>query len=207
MTALTGVAGLAIGFLGLPAVVHSPTASSAVATETIPGPTVTVTRTVTAPALPDTPSGNGPAGTGPTPQRPAATDQSLMVLAPITCYCDLSRAKVAIAGKTYQNSLVTGDQYCKYGGSIEFNLSKEWSKLTTTVGVEDRSEGRSGSVTIYGDDRELIRQNLTLGESVPISVDLTGVLRLRIAYTSDGSCGQALIAVGDPVLTRVGSTP
>ncbi|MFJ9611593.1 NPCBM/NEW2 domain-containing protein [Kitasatospora sp. NPDC101176] len=130
-----------------------------------------------------------------------------MVLPPINCYCDLSRAKVAIAGKTYQNSLVTGDVYCKSGGGIEFNLSKEWSKLTTTVGIEDSSKGRSGSVTVYGDDHELSRQNVTLGDSVPISVDVTGVLRLRIAYTSDGYCGQALIAVGDPVLTRAGSAP
>ncbi|KOV38006.1 hypothetical protein ADK60_03100 [Streptomyces sp. XY431] len=71
MTALTGVGGLALGFLGLPAVINSPTAARPVVTTTV-SETVTATVTVTAtpratsPAVPDATNGSA-AGTADTP--------------------------------------------------------------------------------------------------------------------------------------------
>ncbi|WP_159400286.1 hypothetical protein [Streptomyces sp. XY431] len=71
VTALTGVGGLALGFLGLPAVINSPTAARPVVTTTV-SETVTATVTVTAtpratsPAVPDATNGSA-AGTADTP--------------------------------------------------------------------------------------------------------------------------------------------
>ncbi|MFF7593130.1 hypothetical protein ACFZCK_37235 [Kitasatospora purpeofusca] len=80
VTALTGVGGLALGFLGLPAVINSPTAARPVVTTTV-SETVTATVTVTAipratsPAVPDATNGSAAGTTG----TPAASEAAAPV--------------------------------------------------------------------------------------------------------------------------------
>ncbi|MFD9061659.1 hypothetical protein ACFVZ3_09085 [Kitasatospora purpeofusca] len=92
MTALTGAAGLALGFLGLPVVVNSPTAARPAVTTTV-NETVTATATVTVTATPRTTSAAAPdttggsaggsaAGTGGTPaasEAPAPVDPGWLI--------------------------------------------------------------------------------------------------------------------------------
>ncbi len=63
VTALTGAAGLALGFLGLPVVVNSPTAARPAVTTTV-SETVTATATVTVTATPRSTSAAAPDTTG-----------------------------------------------------------------------------------------------------------------------------------------------
>ncbi|MFG3528929.1 hypothetical protein ACGF8B_19565 [Streptomyces sp. NPDC047917] len=71
LSALTGVAGLLLGFLGLPVVFNSPTARAP-----IPQPTVTVTATATAPQAPAD-NGPPPASGDPSPSTEPVTKNGI----------------------------------------------------------------------------------------------------------------------------------
>jgi len=65
--------------------------------------------------------------------------------------------------------------------SVTFLLPEPFAKLTTTVGIDDRVRPHGNvRLIIHGDDRVLFDRNITgADEPIPVSLDLTGVTRLK----------------------------
>lgn len=67
--------------------------------------------------------------------------------------------------------------------SVTFLLPEPFAKLTAVVGIDDRVRPHGNvRLIIHGDDRILLDRNITgADEPLPISLDLTGVVRLKFA--------------------------
>lgn len=65
--------------------------------------------------------------------------------------------------------------------TVTFLLPEPFAKLTTTVGIDDRVRPHGNvRLIIHGDDRVLFDKNITgADEPIPLSLDLTGVTRLK----------------------------
>ena len=90
---------------------------------------------------------------------------------------------VNMLGNPYANAIVTGI----IGGWSHHNLNAQFSTLSGTIGRIDGTGSRAGeisTVSFIGDGRELASFNVD-GNTMPteISVDVTGVLVLRIQIT------------------------
>jgi hypothetical protein len=70
-------------------------------------------------------------------------------------------------------------------GTAEYNLSRKFDRFRATVGYSDNA-GSDGKVRleVYGDGNLLFSNDYTLGSSEDVSVDITGVLRLKIIGTT-----------------------
>lgn len=89
--------------------------------------------------------------------------------------------RIAMDGEIYLRSLTTGVDSRDDSGYVEFNLSRDFRRLSAVLGYDDTSpsDGRI-RLEIFGDGEELFSQDVVLGTATPIEVDLTDVLRLRI---------------------------
>jgi hypothetical protein len=93
-----------------------------------------------------------------------------------------------INGTTYTQSIATN--MINYGighngeGDIEYNVARQYTHLQATIGLSDQSSaGVPVRFQVLGDGTVLFQQDLTLGQSVPIDVDISGVLRLQLEVT------------------------
>ncbi|WP_410659430.1 protein kinase domain-containing protein [Amycolatopsis sp. lyj-112] len=161
-----------------------------------PGPTTTVQATVTTTSPPSSAgqaSGSSSASTPPsTPSLPA--ERYLNELEPVTGSFNSSRQTGSVAGKTYLHTLATGVQECSQADSAEYNLSKGFRRLVASAGLDDNSADSALKVQleVFGDGRKLLSTTLELNKMVPVDLDLTGVLRLKIGWQpvrSGDDCG------------------
>jgi hypothetical protein len=111
---------------------------------------------------------------------------------------------VAINGVTSNRGMYDG-QFTSYAGGpindsyVDVNLSRAFRRLSARVGVLDKSKASgSSAVNIYADGRLIYSQRFSLGVGPnTIVLDVTGVLRLRVAF----SCAIGVpAAMGDPTL-------
>ncbi|MEU3317351.1 NPCBM/NEW2 domain-containing protein [Streptomyces sp. NPDC006662] len=188
ISAAAAVGGLLLGFLGLPAAgVNSPTT-------TTPRPTVTVTQpaptvTVSAPAGADTePSSSAPSG------QSATTD--LRDLSPIAgSEKPFVQGAAALKGKSYDSVLTAypcPEDWNPPRQSV-YNLGSGYKRLTGLLGLDDNSPEIGVDITIYGDSQRLQTTHLNIGTTVPVDLDVSGVLRLKVVYQMSlkkpGLCG------------------
>jgi NPCBM/NEW2 domain/PASTA domain len=104
-------------------------------------------------------------------------------------------------GSRAPRSLLLGSYYDDRSPWIEYDLSRDWRFLRGTVGVSDDAKSDTKiRLDILGDGNPLYSKEFVLGESVPIDIDVSDRLRLRIQIT--GTSGQGLV-LGD--LRLVGS--
>ncbi|WP_395292634.1 NPCBM/NEW2 domain-containing protein [Kitasatospora hibisci] len=184
ITAATGLAGLLLGFFGLPAVVNSPTASrpTVTITEEVPGPTVTVT----APAA----TSGSPTSSG--SEAPGTSRQQLLAqMQPVDELVGLERAQSYMKGKEYPNSLAAAvcTPNTRPYSYITFNLGSSWKRLTATIGLDDNSTGSwSMTIDVLGDGRPLQTVQADLADPKPLVVDVSGVTRLEVQYRPTGYC-------------------
>ncbi|WP_181771591.1 protein kinase domain-containing protein [Amycolatopsis pittospori] len=161
-----------------------------------PVPTTTVQVTATAPAT-EAPSGTAQAGSASVsapPSSPALpAERYLGELEPVRGQFDSDHQTGSVAGKTYLHTVATRIYECNDPGSVEYNLSKGFRRLVASAGLDDNSPDSSLKVQleIFGDDRKLLSTTTVLGKMVPVDVDLTGVLRLKIGWqpVKSGECG------------------
>lgn len=75
-------------------------------------------------------------------------------------------------------------------GSIEYNLNGKYKKLTGYVGIDDHSKDSAnpGTVKFIADGKEIYYSSEMLGGDLPkeIRLDMSGVLKLRIEFTTIG---------------------
>lgn len=115
----------------------------------------------------------------------------------------------SINGDRYVQSVSFAD-LCGYGGDgsgvYEWDLSRDYETLITTAGMVDTTPaGWTGTVTFSGDGEILETVDVTLGETVPVEIDVTNVLRLRIVgrwQLNGAGCGgsSAGPVIGTPTL-------
>lgn len=94
-----------------------------------------------------------------------------------------SNVPVAINGRVYENSLAV---YSSRSASVEYNLSREYSRLTATVGIDDNaSVAQQYTLVKFFVDGNLVREvRAELGNPQEVSIPLNQGLRLRIETAS-----------------------
>lgn len=90
----------------------------------------------------------------------------------------------SINGKPYPHSFSFYNR-CNNadGGDIwtEYNLGRAYNQFTATVGFSDEDPvDATGTFTVLADGAKVASGSLKLGMSIPVSVNVAGVLRLRL---------------------------
>lgn len=81
--------------------------------------------------------------------------------------------------------------------TLEYDLSRQYRQLQGALALDDKSSSEAGvRVEVFGDGRSLFDQTVTFGSTVPLDVDVTDVLRLKIT-ASKVAGKQASMVLGD----------
>lgn len=98
-------------------------------------------------------------------------------------------------GKSYSHGLLV-DPNGSAVATIEYDFSRQYRKLTGELGLDDTSESSAvGKVEIYGDGRLLTEVDVPFGATIPVDVDVTDVLRIKINVSVVD--GNAFVIFGD----------
>jgi serine/threonine protein kinase len=113
-----------------------------------------------------------------------------------------------LSGKQYPHSLGRELSGCdSYSPTIEYNLSRGYRRLVTTAGLGDNGRDSSLQVRLelFVDDRPVYAGTIHFGKATPISIDVTGGLRLKVQFESIKlSCdGYDELTLGQPELLGV----
>lgn len=115
---------------------------------------------------------------------------------------NISSGSATVSGVAYPHSLYAS--FCEWGtggGSVEYNLGRNYQTFAATAGVADdsRSNASTALLEVFADGRKVYSQTVSYGQPFPINVDMTNVLRLKIQWQG-ATCakdGQASLVVGD----------
>ena len=94
-------------------------------------------------------------------------------------------------------------------GDVGYNLGRDYTKFTGLIGLDDNSPKSTlhPTIEIDGDGLKIATYTPTLGHPAQINLDVTGVLRLDIKYTSLDSNGYGnlagILVLGNGQLTAV----
>lgn len=90
-------------------------------------------------------------------------------------------------GKSYSHGLLIDPR--TNGATIEYDFSRQYRRMTGELGLDDKSASSAlGKVEIYGDGRLLTTVDVPFGTTIPVDLDVTNVLRLKINVSVlDGS--------------------
>ncbi|MGB7235569.1 MAG: NPCBM/NEW2 domain-containing protein [Rhodococcus sp. (in: high G+C Gram-positive bacteria)] len=148
-----------------------------------PGPTSSVsTDPTTTPLSPTTTSSTRPRPTTTTAPRPPA-QVYLEDLKPLNGG-GLSTGSAEVNGDVFPHSLYANIGGCRTSGVYTYNLGRDWTTFETTVGLRDDTESRTVvQFEIFADDAPIYSSgNMSVGQSVPVSVPVDNVLQLKIGY-------------------------
>lgn len=136
------------------------------------------TPSTTTPGAPTTPP-----TTSPNPNPPPLNSTRLVDLERVARNNMQSNVPVAINGRVYENSLAV---FSSRSASVEYNLSREYSRLTATVGIDDNaSVAQQYALVKFFVDGNLVREvRAELGNPREVSIPLDQGLRLRIETAS-----------------------
>ena len=99
-------------------------------------------------------------------------------------------------GKTYSHGLLVTPASNGATGTFEYDFSRQYRKLNGELGLDDKSDSAAvGKVEIYGDGRQLFAQDVPFGTTVPVELDVTDVLRIKITVSTVD--GKGSIVFGD----------
>lgn len=158
-----------------------------------PAPTPSTTPTLT-PSTTPSPS-TSPTGAVPTtPPGPNSKEASLLALEPLRGhlgYGETSKMDTKRYNTSFRAACATAD----------YDINKEWSTLDFIAGMDDTSGSKTGQIRIYGDDVELFNESVEMLKPVTRSVNVTGVLILRIDIGT--RCGgDSEVVMASPTLRR-----
>jgi hypothetical protein len=81
--------------------------------------------------------------------------------------------------------------------NADLNLGGRYSRVTAVLGVADDSKpGAYADIVVSIDGRDAARHRVALGQAVPLSIDVSGALRLSVL--ASGPLADAKAAVGRP---------
>lgn len=149
------------------------------------------------------PKAEPPTGTGTGTEQPSGTSApggtSLTDLTPTDeSLFTLERGTASVDGVAHKDVLRTAD--C-YGGYVEYNLGKRYTKLDVVIGLDDDSPNAGLTFTVLADGKRIFHDQATVGAPFHPVFNVSDVLRLRIEWGPDSqsSCGVGVLA--DPTLT------
>ena len=89
-----------------------------------------------------------------------------------------------IAGKNYLHALGRSVNYDTETQGVEYNIAKGFRRFTATAGIDDNAGDSSlkMQLEIFADGREVFNKPVPYGAPVPVDLDISGVLRLRIQW-------------------------
>ena len=105
------------------------------------------------------------------------------------------RSSVVVNGQTLRSSLlcsVTARQM----GSIEYSLGRHAVIVEASVGIPDKSPGRTATVTFLGDGKAIGTFTAAAGATAPVRVSVKGVLKMRIEVATESTTAVE-VAVGE----------
>lgn len=110
-------------------------------------------------------------------------------------------AAAELSGKVYPHSVGTGVASCRSSQYVEYNISRGYRKLVATAGLDDNSRDSSlqEQLEVFADGRRVSISKVQYGKVTPISIDVTGVLRLKIqwqAVAGSESCDTDHLVMG-----------
>ena len=103
--------------------------------------------------------------------------------------------RASVGGEIVRTSL-TCSPYRAEPAYLVWNLSRKAVVLTGVAGLDDRGSTRGASLRVIADGHVLLERDLVFGEAVPLRVDVSGVLRLRVETTSVSADGSDVV-LGD----------
>ncbi len=131
--------------------------------------------------------------------------RELTSLAPIAVDGTGETGSVTINGTAYKQS-IAGNSYGN-SGSIAYNINRACKRFEGRVGLSDSSAlTATGEIRLLGDTTTLFTNSFGLTQSTPVGLDLAGVFRITVGWTSSNTEGTpedqsgAVIAVGSPRL-------
>lgn len=201
-------------------------------TVAVPGPTVYVTASGAAASNPDTGASQDTGSSAATPTSSgAATDASgasgsaaanlpapnpsqvgtvsLISLTPANGAWQSSNGSPMINGTLQQFAIAEDLPDGNTNGDLGYNLGRDYTKFTGLLGLDDNSPMSSThpSVEIDGDGLKIASYTPTLGHPAQININVTGVLRLDIKFTSPMSENiarpAATLVLGNGQLTTI----
>jgi hypothetical protein len=91
--------------------------------------------------------------------------------------------QVSLSGEIYTRS-VSIDPWSEQPSYLEYDLGRKYKRLETQMGLSDVSVSSAVvKVEIFADNIKLLDQTVRFGESVPVVLDVTNRLRLRVQVT------------------------
>lgn len=138
------------------------------------------------PATPTGTAGGSTPGVLPTPNPTQVGVVPLVDLTPAGGAWKSQNANPMINGTLQQFSIIQDLPETNANGDVGYNLGRDYTKLTGLIGLDDNSPKSTlhPTVEIDGDGLKIATFTPTLGHPAQISLDVTGVLRLDIKYTS-----------------------
>jgi hypothetical protein len=131
--------------------------------------------------------------------------RDLTSLNPVSSAGTGETGSVTINATAYAQSIVGN----KFGnsGSIAYNINRGCKRLEGQAGLSDSSAlTASGAISLLGDTKGLYSNSFGLAQSAPLALDVTGVFRITLDWTSSNTAGTpedqsgAVIALGSPRL-------
>ena len=119
---------------------------------------------------------------------PAPARQQVNYLAdqkalPDKSYWDLDIQPGTISGSVYTRSIVL-DPYYNDVSFVEYDLGRRALRLSGVVGARDDSQNDvSMRIEIFVDGNKIFDETGGLGRAIPVDLDVTGALRLRLQAT------------------------
>lgn len=160
------------------------------------------TRTVTAtPPTVTVTAGKSPTFTG--SATPPSQARYLSELEPLTSTRGVDTSTAEINGKGFARSVTLTANAAGPVNFAEYNLGRHWHTFTATVGLRDDSP-TAGSLTfeVAIDGTREYREQIRLGESRNVELDVSNALRLKmtITYTGEDAGGVYYGSWGDAQL-------
>ena len=186
----------------VPEVAGQPQADARDALEAL-GATVFISRQYVSGAQPGTALSTDPAAGTALPtsltlviaESPASI--ALADLAPVSGGCNVESAQANAV--TYDNALRCGTSTST--NSFEVNLNRSVERFTATIALwDDVALDDVAVVEVLADGVPVFSQPVTFGQSVPIDISVTGVLRLTIRFTTPETKGNTSVVLGDASL-------
>jgi serine/threonine protein kinase len=89
-----------------------------------------------------------------------------------------------IAGKNYLHALGSSVEYNTDTTGVEYNVAKGFRRFTATAGIDDNAGDSSlkMQLEVFADGREVFNKPVPYGAPVPVDLDISGVLRVRIQW-------------------------
>ncbi|WIY05134.1 protein kinase [Amycolatopsis mongoliensis] len=108
-----------------------------------------------------------------------------------------------IAGKSYLHAVGIEVSANTDTHGVEYNISKGFRRFTATAGVDDNAVDSTlkMQLEVFADGREIFNKPVPYGTPVPVDLDISGVLRLRIQWEAvsgnrDICCRSSYLVLG-----------